>query len=162
MTIRDDSRPGQPDAGILPQLDELLARASWRLRRGAKKELAAFGLTFGQARAMRIVAQMDAPMRIGDLAARLEIVPRSATTTVDILESAGLASRQADPQDRRSVLVSLTLQGQALLDRMDRQRRASAEALFGRLTPAEREQLLGLLRALTTAGTAPADDGSVT
>lgn len=162
MTVSDDAKPSPPDTDLLAQLAELLTTASWRLRRGGKQELAPFGLTFGQARAMRIVAQMDAPMRIGDLAARLEIVPRSATTTVDILESAGLASRQADRQDRRSVLISLTGEGRALLERMDRQRRASAEALFGRLTPPEREQLLGLLRALTTADTPPANDGSVT
>jgi DNA-binding MarR family transcriptional regulator len=132
----------------LAQLAELLAKASWRLRRSGKKELAALGLTFGQARALRIIAREAEPLRIGDLAARLEIVPRSATTTVDALEAAGLVARQPDPQDRRSVLLQATAEGLALLARMDAQRRESATALFAGLDEAERDQLLGLLGKL--------------
>jgi DNA-binding MarR family transcriptional regulator len=132
----------------LSELAELLTKASWRLRRGGKRELAPLGLTFGQARALRVVARAPEPLRIGDLAARLEIVPRSATTTVDTLETAGLVKREVDPQDRRSVLLRATDEGLALIARMDLQRRASAAALFGPLSPAESDQLLGLLAKL--------------
>jgi DNA-binding MarR family transcriptional regulator len=132
----------------LAQLAELLTRASWRLRRGGKRELALLGITFGQARALRIVAREREPFRMGDLAARLEIVPRSATTTVDALEAAGLVTRQMDPKDRRSVLLSATDEGLALIERMARQRRESATALFGRLTQTEQQELLGLLARL--------------
>jgi DNA-binding MarR family transcriptional regulator len=67
---------------------------------------------------------------------------------VDALETASLASRQAAPDDRRSVLVCLTADGEALLERLGRARRASAEQLFARLTVAQREQLLELLTVL--------------
>ena len=129
-------------------LAEQLTRASWRLRRGSKKDLDALGISFGPARALRLIANEPEPIRIGDLAARLEVVPRSATTLVDALENAGLVARVADPRDRRSVLLEATTAGRALIDRMDLQRHATAAALFSELSPTERKQLHGLLARL--------------
>jgi DNA-binding MarR family transcriptional regulator len=139
---------GQPEHGLASPLAEALTRASWRLRRTSIKELAPLGLTFAQSRVLRILARRDEPMRIGDLAARFEVAPRSATSMIDSLEALGLVERQADPTDRRSVLVGLTADGVALMERMNTLRRASAEDLFGRLTPAQQEQLLDILTVL--------------
>ncbi len=155
----DTQRPGHETANLVPQLAELLACTAWRLRRGARKELEPLGLTFGQARALRLLARAAEPVRIGALAARLEVVPRSATTMVDALEAAGLVSRQADPADRRSVLVGLTAAGDELLARLGHARRASAEALFARLDAAQREQLLELLSTLNERAPATGDEG---
>jgi DNA-binding MarR family transcriptional regulator len=138
--------PRAPDQ--IGQLGELVVRTSWRLRRGAAKELAPLGVTFGQARVMRVLATADEPMRMADLAAHLEIVPRSVTSMVDALEDAGLVLREPDPNDRRSVLVTPTPEGRALLDRMNRARRAGASDLFGQLSAAQRDTLLSLLLAL--------------
>ena len=135
------------------QLAELLFQATTRLRRGSAKELAPLGVTFGQARVMRVLARAREPMRMADLAAALEIVPRSVTTVVDALEEAGLVCRAPDPHDRRSVLVAPTASGQAALERMNRARRATAEDLFGRLSERERATLLSLLITLNADGT---------
>jgi DNA-binding MarR family transcriptional regulator len=140
---------------LVPQLAESLTCASWRLKRDAVRELAPLGLTFGQSRALRLLARAGEPLRIGDLAARLEVVPRTATTMVDSLESAGLVRRQADPSDRRSVQVGLTADGLALIERMTRARRQSAETMFAHLSPAHQAELLELLRRLNERG-APA------
>lgn len=159
MTATADIPPSDPSLGpyhdlvtattdLTPQLAELLTCASWRLRRASRRELEPLGLTFGQARALRLLARAGGPVRIGALAARLEVVPRSATTMVDGLETAGLAIRRAAPDDRRSVLVSLTPAGEALLERLGRARRASAEELFARLTRSQREGLFELLTVL--------------
>ena len=141
-------------------LAEALTRASWRLRRTAVKELAPLGLTFVQSRVLRILARRDEPMRMGDLAARFEVAPRSATSMIDSLEALELVQRRADPTDRRSVLVGLTPEGHSLMARMDKLRRASANVLFGRLTQAQQEQLLELLGVLNEPeneyGAAPA------
>jgi DNA-binding MarR family transcriptional regulator len=155
----------------IDRLAELLIRASWRLRRNERKELVPFGLTFGQARALRAIsaaavrtvggtrvalgtrAPGGAPavdgMRVGELADRLEIVPRSATTIVEGLESAGLVTRRMDPADRRSVIVACTAEGKELIARLAEERRASAEALFAPLSAEERDELLRLLRSIT-------------
>ncbi len=95
-------------------------------------------------------------MRIGELAARLEVVPRSATATIDALEAAALVARQGDADDRRSVRVSPTARGTALLARLGDLRRASAEAMFGRLTTRQRRQLLELLLVLNEGDAPPA------
>jgi DNA-binding MarR family transcriptional regulator len=145
---RTTSGPDPAAVDVVGQLSELLVRSSWRLRRGAAKELAPLGVTFGQARALRVLAAGD-PMRMADLAASLEIVPRSVTTMIDSLVSAGLVDREADTHDRRSVLVTPTAAGRAVLDRMDSARRATAEDLFGRLNTEQREQLLSLLVVLS-------------
>ena len=134
---------------ILVTLAELLTRASWRLRRNERKELAPFGLTFAQARALRVLISAGDPMRIGDLAAKLEIVPRSATTMVDGLEEAGFVTREMDRDDRRSILVAPTPKGQELIARLAEQRRVSAEALFAPLSVGEKSELLRLLESLS-------------
>jgi DNA-binding MarR family transcriptional regulator len=129
------------------ELAELFTRASRRLRKNERKELAPYGLTFAQARALRILTD-SGPMRIGDLANLLEIVPRSATTRVDDLEQAGLVARSADPDDRRSVIVTATAQGQDLVARLGAERRASAETLFAPLSAEDKSDLIRLLRSL--------------
>jgi DNA-binding MarR family transcriptional regulator len=157
MSLWPSPGPGAaaPGADIVGQLGELLVRSSWRLRRGAAKELAPLGVTFGQARALRALAAGE-PMRMADLAASLEIVPRSVTTMIDSLVAAGLVNREADPNDRRSVLVSPTVAGREVLDRMDSARRATAEELFGRLTSSQRRELLELLVVLADQDAPPA------
>ncbi len=142
----DTATSTDPEAAT--QLAELLACTSWRLRRGARTELAPLGLTFAQARMLRTLAGAGGTARMSDLAGRLEIAPRSATSMIDGLEDAGLVARRGDPKDRRSVLVGLTSDGASLLERMSAARRAGANALFGRLSPAEQRDLAHLLSKL--------------
>jgi DNA-binding MarR family transcriptional regulator len=132
---------------LIDGLSDELMRTFRRLRRSERKELTPFGLTFGQARALRLIARSGGGMRIGELATALEIVPRSATTMVDGLENAGFVARRPDPDDRRSVLVSCARPGFDLLDRLADVRRNSAEWLFAPLSPEERRELLRLLQA---------------
>ena len=78
--------------------------------------IAPLDLTPAQSRALRIIYKSEQPIRMGELAATLGVVPRSATGLVDALESAGLVERSVDPANRRAVLVRLTERGR------DRQR----------------------------------------
>jgi DNA-binding MarR family transcriptional regulator len=142
------------------ELAELLSHTARRLRRGSSVQLAPLGLTYGQARVLRLVAADGRPLRMADLAAALEVVPRSVTTMVDALEAAGLAARQADPGDRRSVLVALSDEGRRLLDRLDAARRESAEEVFGGLDGSQRHQLLDLLGVLCERGSCVSCCGS--
>jgi DNA-binding MarR family transcriptional regulator len=151
-------RSATPLAGELTSpLAEALTQASWRLRRESVKELAPLGLTFAQSRVLRVLTRCGAPMRMGDLAARLEVAPRSATSMIDSIEVLGLVERRACPGDRRSVLVALTPRGEGLMERIRSLRLASAHVLFGRLTEAQQTQLLDLLTLLTAPEAAVAD-----
>lgn len=130
------------------QLAELVVRTSRRLHRSSMAELAPMGLTSAQARVIRYLEAVGQPARMADIAAALEVVPRTATSMVDGLENAGLVVRATDPQDRRSILVSLTGEGAHLLDHLARARRRTAEATFSPLSPKDRRELVRLLTAL--------------
>jgi DNA-binding MarR family transcriptional regulator len=140
----------RPDTTL--ELAELLTHTARRLRRGSIVQLAPLGVTYAQARVLRLVAADGRPLRMADLAAQLDVVPRSVTTMVDALEAAGFVARHADPGDRRSVLVALSDEGRRMLDRLEAARRESADEVFGGLDHDQRYQLLGLLGALCERG----------
>jgi DNA-binding MarR family transcriptional regulator len=96
-------------------------------------------------------------MRLSDLADRLHIAPRSATTVVDALEDAGLVERTPDPADRRAVRIVLTAAGWAAVERIGQVRHEVAEEYFGPLSPADQDALLRALRLADAAygATAP-------
>jgi DNA-binding MarR family transcriptional regulator len=140
--------PAPPAAETSARLAELLSCAARRFHRGVGARLAPLGLTWAQARVMRLIAEPASSMRMADIAARLGVVPRSATSMVDALADGGLVVRHADPQDRRSVLVSLSDEGRRLLEGLDAARRSTAEAMLGRLSAADHGELVRLLEAV--------------
>ncbi len=89
---------------------------------------------------------------MADLAAGLEVVPRSVTTMVDGLEAAGFVARETDPSDRRSQLVTLTRAGRRALGRLDLARRRATGEVLGPLTEEQRSSLLGALRIVCQCG----------
>ncbi|MGH7734855.1 MAG: MarR family winged helix-turn-helix transcriptional regulator [Gemmatimonadales bacterium] len=133
------------------ELAELLVHATRRLHRGSMEHLGPLGLTVAQARVLHVLSDRGA-LRMADVAALLDVVPRTATSMVDGLEAAALVRRWPDPEDRRSVRVELTAAGRRLLDRLHVARRASAEQVFGTLTSAERRQFVALLEQLCERG----------
>jgi len=133
-----------------PTLGELLARTARAIHLQARERLAPIGLTPAAARALGTLARNGEPMRMSDLAARLHVVPRSATTVVDALEEAGLIERRPDPEDRRSTLVHLTARGRERVHELRAARIEAGDELLSPLTEAERAQLRTLLEKLDT------------
>ncbi len=81
------------------------------------------------------------------------------TGTLDALEYNGWVRRIPNPDDRRSVLVEITDEGQAIADRLLPGIRRLEAALLTELTNAERTTLLELLaKALTSAASVAAAD----
>ncbi|MEU2549561.1 MarR family transcriptional regulator [Streptomyces roseolus] len=135
-------------------LAEQLLRLTRRLHRIQKRHLEPVGITPAQSRLLRTVAHYgDAPPRMADLAARLEVVPRAVTSLVDGLEAAGRVRRVPDPSNRRVIRIELTDEGRATLRELRSARRAAAEDILAPLTVEQREVLGGLLTAL--AGPVP-------
>ncbi|MDH6710374.1 DNA-binding MarR family transcriptional regulator [Kitasatospora sp. MAA19] len=142
---------GSPDTAA--ELADTMTRAIKRIRRRTSERLEPYGITPGQGRALRALAHApgcelpDRAMRLSDLADRLHIAPRSATTVVDALEEAGLVERSPDPADRRAVRILLTEAGQAAVERIGQVRHEVAQEYFGRVSPADQEVLLRVLRS---------------
>ena len=127
------------------ELTERVMRVAHLIRRASMAGLAPLNLTPAQSRALRTISRSESPIRMGELAAALGVVPRSATDLVDALQGAGLVERTVDQANRRSVLVELTQQGRDIQQAMADARAATAEMLFGTLEPAERALLADLL-----------------
>jgi DNA-binding MarR family transcriptional regulator len=62
----------------------------------------------------------DGPHTVRGLAARLDVSKPAITRSLDRLTDLGFAKRAADPADRRSVLVTRTRKGEALLAELKR------------------------------------------
>lgn len=139
-------RSGDVGAG---ELTERVMRVAHLIRRSSMAGLAPLNLTPAQSRALRTISRAGTPIRMGELAGALGVVPRSATDLVDALQEAGLVERAVDPANRRSVLVALTQQGRDIQRAMADARAATAEQLFGTLQPADRAMLADLLGRVT-------------
>jgi len=151
--VDDDAPPADalpdvapPDVADPADLADALRSLQWRLRRAAHASGDDAGVTPAQGRVLRVVGHSDEPPRMGEVADRLHIAPRSLTDLVDPLEQAGLLRRTQDPANRRVWRLELTDGGRDVLGALRSRSRAHAAAAFSVLAPHERTQLLTLLR----------------
>lgn len=146
------SIPGsrEPRSTVAAEISDLFHRITQRLRRAAGQELEPRGVTWAQVRALRALAGGTTPMRMSELAQRLRIARRSATSIVDELSDRDLVQRRPDPSDRRGVAVVVTPGGDALLADLSRRRRDAGSQLTSRLSHDELVTLRDLLRRLDT------------
>jgi DNA-binding MarR family transcriptional regulator len=96
---------------------------------------------------MTALAGLDrlGPSTPGALAAWELISPQSMGATLSALESRGLVSRDADPEDGRRVVMSITDGGrQILLGRRRERTEQVAQALATSFSPEEREQFMAI------------------
>ncbi|MEU4216596.1 MarR family winged helix-turn-helix transcriptional regulator [Actinoplanes sp. NPDC026623] len=80
-----------------------------------------------------------------DLSTRLSVDPSDVAKVIDQLAGPGHVGRTRDDADRRRVLVTITASGRELLARLLKETAAVDDSLLSGLTPAERDQLHGLL-----------------
>jgi DNA-binding MarR family transcriptional regulator len=88
------------------------------------------------------------PLRSGELAQREAVTAPTMTRVLTSLEERGLVRRTADPNDARSVRVSLSPAGERILARIRSERTALLEARIARLSGAQRRALIEALPAL--------------
>jgi DNA-binding MarR family transcriptional regulator len=139
------TQPGGDALGVGPvdPTDALLASrlrlAVTRLHRRLRQQSAG-GLTQSQASALASIGQLGSPT-LGALAARESVQPPSMTRIIGTLEAMGLVSRVIDPADRRVARVTLTAQGNAVLERSRSLKNAFLAEQLLRLAPNERRAL---------------------
>jgi|GraSoiStandDraft_12_1057312.scaffolds.fasta_scaffold92310_2 DNA-binding MarR family transcriptional regulator len=93
------------------------------------------------------------PLRLNDLAARMDTTPATASRAVDALEEHGFAGRRPDPEDGRAVIITATAKGR----RWSERRRAMLYSILAELDEevaptrltADIAQLNAALRAAT-------------
>jgi DNA-binding MarR family transcriptional regulator len=113
-----------------------------------------YGLSHAALNALAVVEGANGPVPVGEITAQMHITTASTTSILDTLERNGFVRRQPDPDDRRRVLVDVTHEGQALLDRV---LPAVQQRIAATLTPLDDAALTDLLRALDTVAGVIAD-----
>jgi DNA-binding MarR family transcriptional regulator len=88
---------------------------------------------------------LDDGVRVGEIARNLGVKVPSATEQVIKLERAGLARREADPDDSRAVRVVLTTEGRAAVDSANERRNAVMAGILAALTEDDRKALAAAL-----------------
>lgn len=89
-------------------------------------------------------------LSIGELAEVLGVTGSSVTTACKRLEKSGLLkrTRQADGQDERVVLVTLTAQGREQLEAWQQERRNELSKMLAPLSPSEQTELQRLIERI--------------
>jgi DNA-binding MarR family transcriptional regulator len=81
------------------------------------------------------------PMTPGELAEHEKVQPPSMTRVIAVLEERGLVLREPHLTDRRQVILTVTLDGRDLVQRVRRRREAWLAQRLQELTPEERQIL---------------------
>ena len=123
---------------VAAHLRVVVARTARRLRQEAGTDLSP-----SQTSALAAI-ERHGPLTPSELAACERIQRPTATRVLARLEEAGWVTRAADPQDRRSSLVSITPEGRALLEKLRTRKDAF---LAQRLDKLDAEELATLERA---------------
>ncbi|MFE5740378.1 MarR family winged helix-turn-helix transcriptional regulator [Streptomyces celluloflavus] len=122
----------------------LLGRAAARGHRLVAEALAGEGLRMMHHAVLSAVAELG-PVSQAQLGRSLNIDPKDMVTLVNDLQRDGLVTRMPDPADRRKNAITLSASGARRLQRTERLGDKANDELTAALTPAEREQLIGLL-----------------
>ncbi|MFP3466548.1 MarR family winged helix-turn-helix transcriptional regulator [Leifsonia sp. SIMBA_070] len=133
---RDDDVPGR------------LALAVGRLNRRIRSSTG--GLSHGQLSALSTIVR-SGPLRPSEIAAIEVAAAPTITRIVAELEARGLVERTPDPQDRRSLFVTRTEAGTALLLEARSDRARAVADVLAELTPEDREAITAALPALERA-----------
>jgi DNA-binding MarR family transcriptional regulator len=103
------------------------------------------------------------PQNPGDIATELGVHASNATRAADKLVRSGLIEREEDPADRRYVRLTLTPEGERLVERVIRHRRDAIAAVLAALAEEEQRAAAHAFDAFArAAGVEPAADGRFT
>ncbi|QLY32086.1 MarR family winged helix-turn-helix transcriptional regulator [Nocardia huaxiensis] len=108
------------DAAHIVELERALARVAYLLTRVRRHDraMAQCGITMDRASVplLRLLADADEPLRLGELAARLDVEAPHVSRQIQRLEKSGHVERVADPDDRRAQRVRPTAKGREAVD----------------------------------------------
>ena len=130
-------------ANLVRTADALVAEIDRRRREIA--DLSASGF-----QALAILDGAGEPIAGHVIAERLLVSSASMTSLLDTLERRGLIERHPHPVDRRKVLIHLTDEARAIVDRMLPAVHAASTEAFAHLSEPDREQLIDTLTVART------------
>jgi MarR family transcriptional regulator, transcriptional regulator for hemolysin len=146
-------------APLIDNLCWLLSRASQVLSAELTAALADLGLA-PRGHMVLLAAESGAYSQT-EIARMVGLDKTTMVVTMDELERTGLAERRPSPTDRRARVIVVTRKGTRLLRKADAIFDAIRGDVLGTLPAAQRDGLLGALRALVGEGGRLAEPGRV-
>lgn len=144
-------RAERPDLEASPMgIVGRIQRASRLLERGLSENFARHDLQLYEFDILATLRRSGPPYRLtaGALSGSSMVTSGAVTNRVDRLVARGLVARETDPASRRSVIISLTESGWALINNVLVHHVAHEERLLACLSAEEQQQLATLLRTL--------------
>jgi DNA-binding MarR family transcriptional regulator len=147
--------------GPSSELTKRIMVLSGELAAATRRELPAFGLTMAEFDVLASLRRSGKPFRLkpNELSRALLLSTGGTSNVVNRLESEGLVAREADPDDRRSTLISLTTKGIALAEDVVLATSAAHAELFADVSDAVLRAATEGLRDLQASRTARRSPG---
>lgn len=133
------------EAELAAALRPVLTRVDYLMRRHVPSDVVSL------AQGSVLTTLLDhGPLRMGELADRERVRMPTATNLVLRLERTGLVAREPDPDDRRAVLVDITVDGRRRLAQLIADRNNLLAGLLAQLDPAQQQALQNAVPALAS------------
>jgi DNA-binding MarR family transcriptional regulator len=144
------------DASSADAVTDAVLTASRLLVAVSARSIAAVeeSITLPQFRLLVVLSTRGA-VKLMQVAEHLGVAPSTATRMVDRLVTAGLVSREINPNSRREVVVSLSPAGQAVVRQVTQRRRRDIARIVGRMPEQQRHGLVEALESFSEAGGEP-------
>lgn len=143
----DTRLPRLGEIGLEGFAPYLMNRIMGRYNAALRDELADLGLTTPKARALAVLAVIEAPP-IRDLAVFTVTDPSTLSRALDQLEGEGLIRREPCLDDSRAIRVHLTPAGRTVFDRLWPKMAEAQEALFRGVSDTDRRVFLTILQRI--------------
>lgn len=149
----DQWRTERPDIDPSPMgVVARIQRACRLLERELRDNFAAHDLQLWEFDVLGTLRRSGPPYQLtaGQLVDSSMVTSGAITNRIDRLVARELVTREVDPHNRRSVLITLTESGRERIDAAVVDHVALEAQLLGKLSERDRDQLAGLLRRLLT------------
>lgn len=132
------------DATVLA-LTLIMFRTAAAFERAHSAELLPQGLSISQLNVLTVLDRATEPMTMGALGQAVSVQPTNLTGVVHSLVGRKFIERIANPEDRRSLLVSISSQGRSFLRKFLPGHWRYLHTLMDGLTSTQKRQLVSLL-----------------
>lgn len=137
---------GEPE-GSATRVWLILSKAAKSVGQNAEASISGLGLGLSDFAVLELLLHKG-PQLINAAGKRVLLTSGSITTAIDRLEAKKLVTRAPHPDDLRARLVQLTAKGRRVIECAFSQHAADMEQTLAVLAPAERLQLIHLLKKL--------------
>lgn len=133
---------------LLDQIHKLILEFSMQARQEYLDIMQPFALTLSQFVVLALLQSVNRPLSLREISDHTLIPPSSMTHTIDRLVEQGFVHRGSHPTDRRTILASLTEEGQSVVEKIEEERRTIFERTWGLLPESELNAFSAILNKI--------------